>query len=183
MNRRTAAAALAASLVLTACDVPSQLPPNPAPIGDFRLGYITTSAEGSVVPDLSREIPHEEMESFVNAALRERLGRYKGDKWYHLSVAVEGYVLAPPGIPVIASPRSGMVLRIVVWDDAAGVPLNDPHSLTVTEPVSPETVVGSGYSRTAKEQAVTLSRFAASVLEDWLKSSEESPLPGVGPSE
>ena len=183
MGLRTVAAAFAACLFLAACDAPPQLPPDPTPIGDFRLGYITTSAEGSVVPDMSREIAPEELESVLNAALRERLGRYKGDKWYHLSVSVEGYVLAPPGIPVIASPRSGMVLRVVVWDDAAGVALNEPHSLTITEPMSPQTVVGSGYSRTAKEQAVALARFAASVLEDWLKSSEESPLPGVGPSE
>ncbi len=181
MNRRSVLGALAACVFLTACDAPPELPPDPTPIGDFRLGFITTSTEGSVVPDVSRKIGDEELETVLNAALRERLGRYKGDKWYHLSVSVEGYVLAPPGIPVIASPRSGMVLRIVVWDDAAGIALNEPHSLTVVEPVSPETVVGSGYARSAEEQAVAVSRFAASVVEDWLKSSENSPLPGVGP--
>ncbi|MCY3877839.1 MAG: hypothetical protein OXF74_01515 [Rhodobacteraceae bacterium] len=181
MRWKYMAVALAASLALAACDAPPELPPDPPPIGDFRLGHTKVSAKGSVVPDISRKVEPEVLQQALSDALEERLGRYKGNKWYHLTVALEGYVLSPPGIPVIASPRSGMVLRVVVWDDTAGAPLNEPHQLTIVEPTSPETVVGSGIARDAEQQLRALSRHAARVIENWLKSPESSPLPGIGP--
>ncbi len=181
MDWKRWAAAVAACIALTACDPPAKLPPDPTPIGDFRLAHVKVSAKGTRWPEISRTVGQEVIEMIVNDAVRERFSRYKGDRWYHLTVAVEEVVLAPPGVPFVASLRSAMVLRVVVWDDAAAAPLNEvPKEITIFEPPSVATFIGSGISRDENEQAVALSRRAASVIESWLKSPEDSPLPGIG---
>ena len=174
--------AAAACLALAACDPPAELPPDPPPIGDLRLAHVKVSAKGTVWPEVSRTVEQDVLETALHDAVRERIGRHKGNKWYHLAIAVEEVILAPPGIPIVGSLRSAMALRVVVWDDAAGAVLNEvPKEFTIVEPSSAATFIGSGHTRDENEQVTALSRHAASVIEAWLKSPEESPLPGVGP--
>ncbi len=169
--------AVIACVALAACDPPAELPPAPTPIGEFRLAHVKVSANGTRWSDASRQIDQETVETVLTEAIRERFDRYEGNKWYHLTIAVEEVLLAPAGIPVIASMKSGMVLRAAVWDDSKGEVLTDPpKEFTVVEPISGATFIGSGLTRDEDQQILALSRHAARVIEDWLKSSEESPI-------
>lgn len=169
-----------ACLALVACDAPPELPSNPPPIGDFRLAHLKVSAAGTDISDVSRPVKEADLEASLNDALRERLGRHKGNKWYHITVAIEGAILAPAGVPVVMSPKSMMALRVQVWDDAQGIILNEkPKDFTIIEPFSASTIIGSGLMRDEQEQLTALSRHAAVVIENWLKSFEESPLMSV----
>ncbi len=184
MSFKALVSMLAAVIVLASCDAPSELRSDPEPIGDFRLGFVTVSAKGSNQLEMSREFEESELEETLVGAIEERLGRHAGNRWYHLAVSIEEYSLAPPGIPVVASPRSGMVIRVAVWDDASGRVLTEPpKEFVLAEPFSIQTFMGSGISRSSREQARAVSRHAARVIEDWLKSAEKSPLPSVRPRE
>ncbi len=169
----------AVALALSAC-APGNLEDSPPPIGDFRLGYTVISEEGAQMSPLSREAGEGLLEEQLDTAIRDRLGRYRGNKWYHLSVAVGPYSLSGGGVPVVASPRSALIIEVTVWDDEAKAKLNDePHAITVIEPTSVETFIGSGFFRTPEKQAEVLALSAADAIERWLKSAE-SPIPGVG---
>lgn len=166
-----------ACTVLASCDPPEQLSESPEPIADFRLGFVKVSATNTQSPEISREVDETIVEEKIIEAIRERLGRYKGDRWYHITVSVEGILLAPPGFPVVVSPRSVMIIKVVVWDDEAGQPLNSvAKAFPISEPFSFSTLIGSGFTRDKDEQARILARQAASVIEIWLKSPEDSPL-------
>ena len=170
------------ALVLSGCS-PSKLEESPPPIGDFRLGHVVVSEKGSEAAPMSREVEPGVLKDTLEEAVRDRLGRHRGGKWYHLAVSIGAYSLSVGGIPIVASPRSGLVIEVTVWDDAAAAKLNEePHAITVLEPTSPETVFGSGYVRTPEEQAEVLAISAADLIEIWLRSPE-SPLPGVGDTE
>jgi len=90
-------------------------------------------------------------------------------------VSVEGYVLAIPGVPVVASPKSALILNVTVWDDAAGRKLNDdPELVTVLETISPRTVIGSGLTQSKEVQMEHLSRNAAKLIESWLNRQNDN---------
>lgn len=167
------------ALALAACS-PSKIEESPPPIGDFRLGHVVVSEKGSEQAPLSRDIEPGVLTEKLEEAVKDRLGRHRGDRWYHLAISIGAYSLSGAGIPVIAAPRSGLVIEVTVWDDAAAAKLNqEPHAITVLEPTSPETVIGSGFVRTPEEQAEILAISTADLIEIWLRSPE-SPLPGVG---
>lgn len=167
------------ALALIACS-PSKIEESPPPIGDFRLGHVVVSEKGSEPAPVSREVEPGVLASKLEAAVKDRLGRHRGEKWYHIAISIGAYSLSGVGIPVIAAPRSGLVIEVTVWDDAAAAKLNqEPHPITVLEPTSPETIIGSGFVRTPEEQAEVLAISTADLIEIWLRSPE-SPLPGVG---
>ena len=167
--------------MLTAC-APTSIEDDPPPIGDFRLGHIIINDKSAEMAPISREAPDGLLKQDLEAAIQERLGRYKGRRWYHLAVSVGPYSLSAGGVPVFASPRSALVIEVTVWDDATATKLNEtPHAISVIEPTSIETIIGSGLIRSPEEQAAVLADSAAYLIEHWLKS-DESPLPGVGKS-
>ncbi len=168
-----------AAFALSACS-PAKIEESPPPIGDFRLGHTIVSEKGSEPAPISRRVEPGVVKMKLEEAIEDRLGRHKGNKWYHLAISIGAYSLSGGGIPIVASPRSGLVIEVTVWDDAAAAKLNpEPRAFTIIEPTSPETVFGSGFVRTPEEQAEILSISAADLIEKWLKSPE-SPLPGVG---
>lgn len=176
-------AALPIALFLLACSQQAELDPNPAPIGDFKLGYAVVSAKGSDVAPGSREVSAEELETALQEAIETRLGRYSGNKFYHVSVAIEAYLISPGGIPVVASPKSAWILKVSIWDDAAEKKLEpSPHTLPVSEPFSAETAIGSGLTRTKERQIKALSERSAKVIEGWLRSDEGPVLLNMGSS-
>ena len=123
---------------------------------------------------LSREASEEELATAVKKAVDERFGRYDGDLYYHLGVSVEGYNIAVPGIPLVASPKSVMLLNVTVWDDAQNRKLTpEPHRLTVFESVSGDMVVGTGLTKTKEEQLENLARNAAKQIEIFLLKNRE----------
>jgi hypothetical protein len=103
-----------------------------------------------------------------------RLTRYEGDKFYHLGISIDGYILALPGVPLVASPKSAMILSVRVWDDAAGGKLTEePHQITVLESFSSGTVIGSGLTRSREEQLQNLAENAALAIETYLLANRE----------
>lgn len=143
-------------------------------LGNFRLSHNIVLAENAVQGPLSRQADTATLERVLREQIANRFERYQGDRLYHLAVTVDAYVLAVPGIPLVASPRSALILGVFVWDDALGRPLNaERRQITVLENVSGESVVGSGLTQTADQQMLVLSRNAARAIEAWLASHPE----------
>ncbi len=148
-------------------------PPEPA-LGSFLLGHVVVVEDNAVRGPLSREATPGAWKEALEAEFKRRFGRYDGERYYHFAIHVDGYVLALPGVPVVASPRSVLIASVTVWDDALGRPLHDaPRMFTVFESVSPETIVGSGLTQSADEQIAALARNLAGAIERWLTENPE----------
>jgi hypothetical protein len=179
-----AAAGLAA---LAACSGTRGLDGPVEPIGDFYFGHNIVVAENATRGPLSREATAEEWEESLRAEMERRFRRFDGDRLYHLAIGVEGYVLAMPGVPVVAAPKSALIFSVTVWDDAAGGRINErPHRITVLESFGGDSLVGSGLTRTREEQMQDLSERAANAVERWLRENIEwfqRPLPAAAAAE
>ncbi len=162
-------ALLAALALLSACASGRDLGEMRPELGDFRLSHnITVDANAQQGP-LSRPAEPGAWKQAIEAEVARRLGRYEGDRLYHVAVHVDAYILALPGIPVVASPRSALIISVNLWDDALGRPLNDrARQFTVLESLSGESVVGSGLTQSAEQQMTNLARNAALMIENWL---------------
>lgn len=162
-------ALLAMMTIVTACTNPDDLDEAPVYLGDFNLAHNVVVAPNLTRGPVSREATEEEWVEAMTSAIDERFGRYEGDRLYHLGISVEGYVLAIPGVPLVASPRSALILQVTVWDDARQEKLNpEPHQVTVVESMSPKTMLGSGLTQTKAQQMRNLSRNAAKLIQNWL---------------
>lgn len=167
--------ALLGLLAATACTNANDLDEEPAYLGNFQLGHNVVVAPNLTKGPASREASKEEWTEAVTKAITDRFGRYEGTKLYHLGVSIEGYVLAVPGLPVVASPKSALILNVTVWDDAAGKKLNDkPHLVTVMETISGNTIFGSGLTQNKQVQMTNLSRNAAKLIERWLDTQNDN---------
>jgi len=156
--------------VLAACSQSGDDLDEPAvPLGNFQLLHNVVVAPKAVKGPLSRNATEEELTDALKTAIGDRFGRYEGGKQFHFGVSIEAYVLAQPGIPLVVSPKSVMIIRVTVWDDAAGVKLNQPpEQLTVFESLSGETAIGSGLTQSAEVQLRNLSVNAAKQIEKYL---------------
>ena len=141
----------------------------PVLLGDIQLGHNVVVAPKVRKGPLSRDASKEELIDAMKLAVDERFGRYEGDKRYHFGVSLEGYVLAAPGVPLVLSPKSVLIVKLTVWDDAAGKKLNDtPHDITVLESFGSGTLIGSGYTLSKEEQLRQLTQNAAKAMERYL---------------
>lgn len=169
-------AVLLACVMLAACNGARDLGEAPVPLGDFNLGHnIVVAPKVQKVP-LGRELETDVMIEALRAAVAERFDRYEGGRLYHFGISIESYFLAPPGIPVVAAPKSAMIIRITVWDDAANKKLTpQAHQITVLESLDQGPIVGSGFTKTAEEQFKNLSQNAVKQIETFLvkKNAEE----------
>lgn len=157
------------ALTLVACNGAADLKDAPVPLGNFNLVHNVVVAPKAVRGPLSRKATKEQLTTTLQAAIAERFDRYEGDKRYHFGVSVEGYVLAQPGVPLVLSPKSILIINVTVWDDAAGKKMNDePKQITVLETFGSGTLVGSGYTLSAQEQLKNLSQNAAKAIERYL---------------
>lgn len=93
-----------------------------------------------------------------------------GDKLYHISISIEGYVLALPSVSIVAPPKSALILNATVWDNAARKKLNDkPEQVTVIEVISGETMLGSRLTQHKEKQMTNLTCNAAvKLIQNWL---------------
>ncbi len=155
----------------------------PVPLGEFALGLNIVVADNAQKVPISRDASEEEWETVMKAAVADRFGRYEGTKLYNIGISVDGYALAPPGIPVVAAPKSVLVITANVWDDAAQLKLNEEgKQITVFESLSGETVIGTGLTRTKKQQMEALSYNAVKRVEEWfLQNPEWFGLPPLPP--
>ncbi|MDW3224612.1 MAG: hypothetical protein R8G34_17310 [Paracoccaceae bacterium] len=157
-------------LGLAACTGASDLNEPPVPLGNFSLEHnIVVAPKVETTATVSREVTQKELTDAVQLAIAERFDRYEGSKKYHFGVSIEGYVLAKPGVPVLLAPKSAMILRITVWDDAQGKKLNEePEQLTILETLDGDSIIGTGWTQTKDTQLRNLSRNAAQAIENYI---------------
>ena len=164
---------LAAAFLVAACQGGVEDLAGPVePLGDYRKGFVAVVAPNLQKGPVSRDATADEWTGAVEAALTERFDRYEGTKFYHLGVSVEAYILAPPGIPVVLSPKSALILNVTVWDDFTQTKLNEePHQVTVLETFGADTLIGTGYTKTKEEQIENLSQNAARAIERYMRTN------------
>ncbi|MCE6958402.1 hypothetical protein LAZ40_04940 [Cereibacter sphaeroides] len=184
MTRR--AAALCLGLALLAGCQRNDLQDPPADLGDFALGLNIVVADNVQKVPISRAASVEEWEAAMKKAIDDRFGRYQGTKLYNLGISVDGYALAPPGIPVVAAPKSVVAITANIWDDAAGRKLNaEGEKMTVFESLSGESIIGTGLTQTKGQQMEALAYNVAKRVETWLLQHPEwfglPPLPPEPP--
>ena len=183
MQTRPFRLALAAALLasLAACNSARDLDQPTVALGDFYFGHNIVVAENATRGPLSREASAEEWEEAIRIEMDRRFRRFDGDRLYHLAIGVDGYVLAMPGVPVVAAPKSALIFGVTVWDDAASDKINErPHRITVLETLGGDSLVGSGLTRSREEQMQDLAQNAARAVENWLRENIEwfeRPLP------
>ena len=160
-------------LVLVACDARDAGEP-PKPMGNFAMGL------NIVVPDLAQTIPISrqatpaEWKEVMGKAMDERFGSYSGDKLFDFGISIDGYMLAPPGVPVVASPRSALIVTVNVWDDAKKQLLVEGGKrMTIIEGVSAESVLGSGWTQSKDAQMKKLAFNAAKAVQDYMLEHPE----------
>jgi len=146
----------------------------PVDLGDFKMGLNIVVADNPQKVPISREASKEDLAASMKAAMEKRFSRYTGDKFYNFGVSIDAYALAPPGIPLVFSPKSALVVTAKVWDDAAGKLLNEKgEQFTVFEGVDGKTLVGSGLTQTPQQQLDRLTFNAARRIELWLTKHPE----------
>ena len=159
--------------LLAACDT-NDLKKPPVPLGDFVMGLNIVIADTAQVPGLSRDATADEWEAAMKQAMVDRFGRYEGSHIYNFGINIDGYVLAPPGVPVVASPRSALIVTVHVFDDATQTELNPGgKQLTMVEGISPESFVGSGWTQTKEQQLARMSYRAALSVQNYLLANPE----------
>lgn len=166
-------ALLVALPALAACAA-NDLADPPVPLGDFALGLNIAVADNVQKVPISREATVEEWEASMIKAVDARFGRYEGTKLYNIGISIDGYALAPPGVPLVISPKSVLVITANIWDDASATKLNaEGKQFTVFESLSGETVLGSGLTQTKEQQMQALTFNAVKKVEGWLVDNPE----------
>lgn len=164
---------LGLSLALAGCQT-NDLTEPPLPMGNFALGLNIAVADKVEMVPISRPATEAELETALTKAVNDRFGRYAGSKLYNIGISVDAYALAPPGIPLVASPKSVMVVTANIWDDAAQKKLNkDGKQFTIFEKMSGETMLGSGLTQTKAKQLEVLTYNAAKAVEGWLADNPQ----------
>lgn len=168
--------------MLAACET-NNLQKPPVPLGDFVMGLNIAMADQAQAPGISRQATDAQWKAAITQAMTDRFGRYEGSRIYNFGVRVDGYVLAPPGVPVVASPRSALIVTVFVFEDATKTLLNPGgKQLTMLEGVSPETFIGSGWTQTKDKQLARMSYRAALSIQNYLLDNPDwFGLPPVAP--
>lgn len=161
-------------LTMAACSQPFDEDAVAPELADFRLGFAAVDANNTAIGPLSREATPEEWKQVFEAEIAKQLGFYSGTNFYHLSVSINGYTLAGPGIPIVAAPKSVLIFSVTLWDDATSAKLNEkPERFTVFESASGEMLLGTGFTRSKEEQMDALAKNATRALRDWLAKRPE----------
>lgn len=161
-------------VVLSACAVSNPDTDTQVDLGNFALGHNVAVTKNAKKVGPSRSASAEEWELAMEGAMAKRFDRYEGEKFYHIGINLDAYALAVPGIPLVLSPKSILVVSVNVWDDAENKKLTEePHRLTVFEQLDGETMLGSGLTRTREEQVANLSANMASAVERYLLANAE----------
>ena len=176
---RIGAGAIAAS-ALAGCSASDPLTQDLPPMGRFRLvaPIVVTKGVKRVPP--SRPATPEAWEAVVMEELARRFGAYDGGTDYYVALNVDGYALAPPGIPVVLTPKSLLVVTANLWTADPQEKVLGPQQIVTFE--GAETLLlGSGYTKDADAQMRTLARNMAVKVQRWiLESPEVVGLPGRG---
>lgn len=83
-------------------------------------------------------------------------------------------MLAQPGVPVVLSPKSALILQLSVWDNATQTRIAEPEHITLLENLTAKTLIGSGLTQSAEAQIENLAQTAAKRIERWLRDKHEA---------
>ena len=162
----------------TQTDIDTAAPP--VDLGDIKLGHNIAVAKNAEMIPPSRGAEPEELEAAIITEIDRRFSRYSGDGLYHFGVAVQGYTLAVPGIPLVLSPKSALVISVNIYDDSQadngrnGRLTPEPRQLVVFESLTGNTLIGSGLTNSREEQLQNLAFNAALQIEAWLEENRET---------
>ena len=167
-------ALITALTILVGCSLPADVNEAPVAMGNFKFGHNIVVVNEPEIGPFSREQTDEAWQEALTAAMDRRFGSYEGDKFYHLGVKLDAYVLALPGVPLVFKPKSVLVLTVNMWDDALGEKVNEESkALTIFEGLSGETLVSSGLTRNKEEQMTVLADNAAKAIQNWILENPE----------
>ncbi|WP_171125218.1 MULTISPECIES: hypothetical protein [unclassified Ruegeria] len=159
--------------LLGAC-AQTQLYEEPESLGEFKLRVNYAFAEKAVQGPVSRDATPDEWTAAIQNAVDVRLGRYDGAQEYDIGISLEGYMLAPPGIPVIYNPKSTAIVLVNVYDVKNKEFLAKGKQFQVLEDTTGESALtGSGNTRTREEQMSGLALKVADRVEEWLAEEHE----------
>ena len=145
----------------------------PDPIGDFALGHMVVVAKNLQATPGSRVVDPDTWAATTRNAVRTRLGGFEGDRLYNIALSLDAYLLAPPGIPVVLAPKSAIVARISVWDDAEGRLMTpEPVQISVLEKLEAKSVLGKGLFLDGDAQMQELTEQLAKRVENWLRAQQ-----------
>ena len=165
--------------LLSACGVPDPSTQEAVPMGNFALGTNAVVAVDPQKGPLSRNVDVDEFKAILEDEMQLRFGRYEGDRVFHMGTAIEGYVVAAPGIPLVLAPKSILIARFTLYADEVGpdgkpIKLNPETKLiTVFESLASGPFIGSGYTQTPQEQMRNLSRNAAAAIQRYMLENPE----------
>ncbi|MBY6057950.1 hypothetical protein KUV26_14510 [Leisingera daeponensis] len=165
---------LAALALLAACGE-TRLDEAPEDLGAFQARVTHVYTEKALQWPLSRNADHSEWTAPIENALNTRLRRYRGAQEYDVAVTLEGFMLAPPGVPVLFSPKSAVVVNVFVYDVAQKKFLAKKHQMEIFESTTGESaLLGSGHARTKEEQIQGLAINIADKVEEWMAEQHEA---------
>lgn len=166
--------AVCLAVTLSACAVPDPDVEEQVSLGDFQLGHNVVVTKNAKKIGPSRSATPEEWEELLEGEMERRFGKYEGEKLYHIGINLDGYALAVPGVPVVLSPKSAMVVSVTVWDDAANTKLNEPpRQMTILEQFDGNTILGSGLTQGRKKQMKNLAAAMTRAVQRYLVANRE----------
>ena len=167
-------ASLMLILALGACSLPADVDAPMVAMGNFALGHNIVVVKDPQIGPFSRKASDEELQAALVAGIARRFEPYEGEKLFNLGIKIDAYALAVPGVPLVFKPNSFLIINAIVWDDAAGLRLNEEaKQLTIVEGLSGQTLVSSGLTRNKAKQLEVLSDNAAKAIQDWLLEHPE----------
>jgi hypothetical protein len=166
------------ALLMAACAPQMTLDPVPEPLGDFSLGYNIVVVDNPQIGPFSRTATDAEWKASLEHAIGQRFSRFTGSGEYHVAIKVQAYALAQPGIPLVATPKSVLLITANVWRPTGKIN-PEPKELTIWEGLSENNaIVGSGLGQTREQQMARLSFNAALKIEDWFRENPDWFRPG-----
>lgn len=165
---------LITGLALMGACTQTQVYEEPESLGEFKLRVNYAFADKAVQGPVSRDATPDEWTAAIQNAVDIRLGRYEGVQDYDIGISLEGYMLAPPGIPVLYNPKSTAIVLVNVYDVNKKEFLAKGKKFQVLEDTTGGSAFkGSGHERTKEEQMSGLALKVADRVEEWLAEEHQ----------
>lgn len=153
----------------------------PEPLGEFKLGYVIVVAKNAQKVDPSKDVSQQLWDDALTQAIEQRFRPFQGSQLYHIAVNVLGYSVAVPGIPLVLSPKSVMMMDVTIWDNSRSLGSDpkqgkinkEPRRFTIFESASAEFVIGTGLTKSAEEQVQNMAENAAAQIEAWMRENPD----------
>ena len=136
-------------------------------LGAFELALPIVVAENAKKIPPSRDATEAQWQTILGGELERRFGRYEGGTPYFIAVNVDGYSLAPPGVPIVLAPKSILIVSANLWTVEPQEKIAGPEQISAFEGVD-SALLGSGLTKNAEEQMTTLSRNMARKILGWM---------------